>query len=434
MRTTSLTGSKYFLTFIDDYSRFTHTAFLKHKSETLSHFLSYQSLVETQLDRRIRVFRTDHGGEFTSQAFTNHCLAHGIQRQYSIPYTPQQNGVAERKNRTLLDAARCMLHVCGRPHSYWEEAVATACYLQNRLFSTTLPNQTPYHRWFGHTPDLSHTRIFGCEAYAVSTNPHRGKFDSKVLSSVFVGYGERFGHKAYLYDPNACRFLFSRSVIFNELSLLKSDESSSTNNLSTFEAPTHSWEPTSSTKSSLIAPPPFTSSQAPTTSLNQVNHTSTPSSLPLLTLPLVNSHAPSSHENSSHAFTPTTLQDSSSSTPQHPSFPLSPPHRMRSLADIYAQLNITTCNPPLDPIFPDPLLLDDGISVDASLSSPQAHLWRAAMDDEIASLRVNDTWFLAPLPLGRTPISCKWVLRYKLKADGSVERYKARMVARGFSQ
>ncbi|MCO5574349.1 hypothetical protein L7F22_028132 [Adiantum nelumboides] len=188
MRTKSLTGLKYFFAFIDDYSRFTHIAFLKHKSETLSHFLTYQSLVENQLDHHIRASRTDNGSEFTSQAFTNHCL--GIQYQFSVPYTPQQNGISERKNRTLLNEARSMLTVYGQPHSYWEEAISTACYLQNRIFTTASPNQIPYFHWFGHKPDLSHTRIFGCDAYAVSTDPHCGKLDHKAISTIFVGYGE----------------------------------------------------------------------------------------------------------------------------------------------------------------------------------------------------------------------------------------------------
>ncbi|MCO5574001.1 hypothetical protein L7F22_027779 [Adiantum nelumboides] len=322
MRTESLTGSKYFLTFIDDYSCFTHVAFLKHNSETHSHFLTYQSLIENQLDHCTHAFRTDNGGAFTSHAFRNHCLAHGIQHQFSIPHTPQQNGIAERKNRTLLNATRSMLTVCGRPHSYWEEAISIACYLQNRTFTTALPNQTPYCRWFGHKPDLSHTRIFGCDAYTVSSDPHRGKLDHKAISTIFVGYGERFGHKAYrLYDPIGRRFPFRRSVIFDELQLLKGNTATFSPTLSSPIDFIHAHDSTPFTKSSSIP-------------LSQPNSNLLHNpSLPLLPLP-----SPSSSTNDSHNSTfelPTSPSSQASSSSDPLPTPSPSPRMMCSLADIY---------------------------------------------------------------------------------------------------
>ncbi|MCO5593431.1 hypothetical protein L7F22_047445 [Adiantum nelumboides] len=106
---------------------------------------------------------------------------------------------------------------------------------------------------------------------------------------------------------------------------------------------------------------------------------------------------------------------------------------MRSLANIYPQTNAISCTP-AKPEFPDPILVDDGVSLNEALSGPKAHLWKAAMDQEMAALHANKTWTLASLPPGHQPISCEWILRYKLKSDGSIDRYKARLVARGFSQ
>ncbi|MCO5568745.1 hypothetical protein L7F22_022445 [Adiantum nelumboides] len=314
-----------------------------------------------------------------------------------------------------------MLTVCGRWHSYWKEAISTACYLQNRIFTTALPNQTPYLRWFGHKPDLSHTRIFACDAYAVSTDPHRGKLDHKAISTIFVGYGERFGHKAYcLYDPNERRFLFSRSVIFDELQLLKGNITTHSPTLSSPIDFIHTHDSTPFTKSSSIP-------------LSQPNsnplHNRT---LPLLPLPSQSSSTNDSHNSTFELPTSPNLQASSSSNP-FPT-PSPPPRMMRSLADIYAQTNAISCTPSPDPKFPDPILVDDGVPLNEALSGPKAHLWKTAMDQKMAALHANNTWTLASLSPGRQPISCKWILRYKLRRDGSIDRYKARLVAQEFSQ
>ncbi|MCO5577018.1 hypothetical protein L7F22_030840 [Adiantum nelumboides] len=299
-----------------------------------------------------------------------------------------------------------MLTLCGRPHSYWEEAISTACYLQNCIFTTALPNQTPYFRWFGHKPDLSDTRIFGCDAYAVSTDPHRGKLDHKAISTIFVGYGERFGHKAYhLYDPIGRRFLFSRSVIFDELQLLKGNTATSSPTLSSPIDSIHAHDSTPFTKSSSI----------PLSNSNLVHNPS----LPLLPLPSPSSSTNDSHNSTFELPTSPSLQASSSSDPLPTPSP--PPRMMRSLADIYAQTNAISCTPHAEPEFPDPILVDDEVPLNEALSRPKAHLWKAAMDQEMDALHANKTWTLASLPPGRQPISCKWILRYKLKSDGSID-------------
>lgn len=120
-----------------------------------------------------------------------------------VPYTPQQNGVAERRNRTLVESARSMLQMAGLPHFYWKEAVATACYVQNCLFTGTMSHKTPYELWHGTKPDVTHLRIFGCPAYAFVPKEKRSKLDAKALKMTFVGYGDRFGVKAYrLYQAH----------------------------------------------------------------------------------------------------------------------------------------------------------------------------------------------------------------------------------------
>ncbi|MCO5562671.1 hypothetical protein L7F22_016299 [Adiantum nelumboides] len=162
----------------------------------------YCSLTIRQHDLPIQFLRSNNGGEYISKEFQSYCKSEGIQQQYIVPYSPQQNGVSEWKNRSLVQSARAMLLTVGLPKSYWEEAVAISCYLQNRIPHSIDPQHTPYFHWFGKIPNLQHLRVFGCPAYPVSALALRQKFDATSTRMVFVGYGDRFGVKAYrLYDP-----------------------------------------------------------------------------------------------------------------------------------------------------------------------------------------------------------------------------------------
>ncbi|MCO5609147.1 hypothetical protein L7F22_063369 [Adiantum nelumboides] len=221
MESASITGSLYFLTFIDDFSRYTTLYFLKQKSQVLTCFKEYCTLVMCQHDLPVQILRSDNGGEYVSNAFQKFCKDAGIQQQYTTPYTPQQNGVSERKYRTLVSTARAMLLTAGLSKPYWEEAVATAGYLQNRIPHTIDPQFTPYYHWFGKIPTLEHLRVFGCSAYPVQVVSLRHKLYATATKMVFVGYGDRLGVKVYrLYDPHHKKFHFARSVYFDESSLI----------------------------------------------------------------------------------------------------------------------------------------------------------------------------------------------------------------------
>ncbi|MCO5560071.1 hypothetical protein L7F22_013677 [Adiantum nelumboides] len=202
MESASITGSLYFLTFIDDFSRYTTLYFLKQKSQVLTCFKEYCTLVMCQHDLPVQILWSDNGGEYVSNAFQKFCKDAGIQQQYTTPYTPQHNGVSERKNCTLVSAARAMLLTAGLSKPYWEEAVATAGYLQNQIPHAIDPQFTPYYHWFGKIPTLEHLRVFGCSAYPVQVVSLRHKLGATATKMVFVCYGDRLGVKAYrLYGP-----------------------------------------------------------------------------------------------------------------------------------------------------------------------------------------------------------------------------------------
>ena len=204
---------KYFVTFIDDFTHFTWVYFLQSKSEVFSVFKVFLALIETQFSTKIKILRFDSGGEYMSNEFQFFLRSYGIISQRSCPFTPQQNGVAERKNRLLLDVVRTLLIKSCVPSHFWCEALSTVVYLINRLPSPTLNNDSPYFRLFGHAPNYSNLHIFGCVCFVHLPAHERNKLIEQSIKCAFLGYART--QKGFLcYDPHARRTRVSRNVIF----------------------------------------------------------------------------------------------------------------------------------------------------------------------------------------------------------------------------
>ena len=173
-------------------------------------------LAETHSGRKIKTLRTDNGGEYTSKEFQLYLEQHGIVHQPTVAYSPQQNGVAERMNRTLMELVRSMLHAKNMDKPFWAEAVQTAAYIRNRVTSRSLPNDiTPFHRWYGKVPNLSHARIFGSSCHYILPKSKVKSLDGRSRKAVFVGYAQQSkGYK--LWDVQSCKCVISRDVIFHE--------------------------------------------------------------------------------------------------------------------------------------------------------------------------------------------------------------------------
>ncbi|MCO5609511.1 hypothetical protein L7F22_063739 [Adiantum nelumboides] len=215
MKTPSVGNSLYFVTFIDDFSRFCWVYPLKAKSDVFAIFQHYVSMVENETGCKVQTLRTDRGGEYMSGAFKDFLGKKCIKHQCTIPYTPQQNGVAERKNRSLMEMARCMLKAKSLPHKLWMEAIACAAHVLNRCPTRALKTITPYESWYDRKPSVSYLRVFGCLAYAHIPQQLRGKLDDKAVKCIFVGYSS--GSKGYrLYNPATNKIFESRDVIFAE--------------------------------------------------------------------------------------------------------------------------------------------------------------------------------------------------------------------------
>nr|GEV87987.1 putative ribonuclease H-like domain-containing protein [Tanacetum cinerariifolium] len=183
------------LVIIDDYSQFCYVFFLEHKDETYLILKNFINLVENQLNKKVKVIRCDNGTEFKNAQMIELCGSKGIKREYSNPRTPYQNEVAERKNKTLIEAARTMLADSKLPTMFWTEAVRTACYVLNKISVTSPYNKTPYALRTGNIPSVSHFKPFGCHVTILNTSDHLGKFDKKADEGYIVGYPA--SNKAY---------------------------------------------------------------------------------------------------------------------------------------------------------------------------------------------------------------------------------------------
>ena len=226
MPVNSFGHSRYFVTFIDDCSRYTNVYFIKRKSEVLEKLKEFVNCVTNLTGKSIKVLRTDNGGEYCSNEFKSYLKEKGISHQLTMPYSPVQNGVLERMNRTLVESARCMLSHANLPREFWAEAINTAAFLRNRSPTTSLKGITPYEALFNQKPDVSHLKVFGCLAFLHIPSENLKKYDEKSQRVIFVGYP--VGTKGYkFYDPSSKRFVCGRDVSFVEKQFYKFDNDSS---------------------------------------------------------------------------------------------------------------------------------------------------------------------------------------------------------------
>ncbi|KAG6515151.1 hypothetical protein ZIOFF_025536 [Zingiber officinale] len=188
---------------------------LAAKKDAFQAFKKFKSVTENTTEYKIKTLRTDRGGEFLSTEFTRFCENEGIERHLTAPYTPQQNGVVERRNRTVMAMTRSLLKGTHMPARFWGEAVRHAVYLLNHLPTKALGDRTPFEAWMGRKPHLAHLRVFGCVAYVKNTTPHLKKLDDRSSPMVYLGVEE--GCKAHrLFDPRHDKLQVSRDVVFQE--------------------------------------------------------------------------------------------------------------------------------------------------------------------------------------------------------------------------
>ena len=215
-RTSSITKFRYYIVFVDDYSRVSWVYLLPDRTEVLPTLRRFLQEISTQYSATPKIIRTDNTLEFVQTALQELCSSLGILHQTTCPYTSQQNDVAERKHRHLLDMTRTLLVEMGVPHYLWSDALLTSAYLLNPLPSSPLGGEVPLHRLHPERELFAlPPRVFGCAAYVHDHTPNLSKLAPRSLKGVFVGYSRtQKGYRVYL--PDQRKYLVSADVTFSE--------------------------------------------------------------------------------------------------------------------------------------------------------------------------------------------------------------------------
>lgn len=397
---TSQGGSKYFITFIDDHSRYTTVYPMKAKSEALEKFDQYRRMVENLHGTTIKTLRSDNGGEYTSKKFTEYLINHGIRHHLTVPGTPEQNGTAERMNQTLMDMTRCLLIESGITKCLWADAVVTACHIRNKCPSKAIKGESPEALWTGGGVKYDHLRVFGCRAWCVRNRGcKRKKLDTKGEECVFIGYPDDVkGYKLWNRRENS--FFLSRDVVFDEnvfpckadlTTTAETDENDPCDVAVNLEAQEDTGMSENIAQQSSVDCNRRDGEDGISAPLGDIGGPSFP---------------PSEAENNLP-----TLRRSERLANKKPD--------SRACTGCY----LVRQNP-----------LQDPRTLEEALAAPDGEQWKEAMQCELENLRVFNTWEVVPRPTDREVIKCKWVFRKKYNASGDVERYKARLVACGYSQ
>uniref|UniRef100_A0A5B6Z677 Putative polyprotein n=1 Tax=Davidia involucrata TaxID=16924 RepID=A0A5B6Z677_DAVIN len=456
-RVVTLSGYRWFVTFIDCYSRVTWVYLLRHKDEVFSCFRTFHKMVSTQFDAKIRVLRSDNGTEYANGEFRAYLADHGILHQTTCVDTPAQNGVAERKNRHLLEVARSLIFTMQVPTNFWGDAVLTAAYLINRMPLSTLDFQVPLDLLQGTS--LGHRfplRVFGCVCFVHDHRPSRGKLDPKALRCVFLGYSAtQKGYKCY--HPSSRKTFVSMDVTFHEsVAFFPSSSSLQGESCVIQEEMDFVCPPTRTATIQGEAGVPMEGEQVTCdverATINQPSKCGRLDRNDLKTY--VRSRLPVKCQTEQTTCVPPTLSQSHSPTPG-PSSPPSSSNFESSGTDnpvivdidvpIAVRKGIRSCTQhPISNFVSYSSLSPSYRAFVSSLSSvsiPQGWKealadpnWKEAMAEEMRALEKNGTWDFVGLPNGKKPVGCKWVYTIKQKADGTIDRYKARLVAKGFTQ
>lgn len=377
-------GKRYMVSFIDDYSHFTVVFLLESKDQVFERFQDYEALVTARFGSKIARLRTDNGGEYANDEMREFCRNKGIAMEFTVPHTPQQNGVSERMNRTLMERARAMLAESGFEKEMWGEAVYTATYLTNRCPTSAVEKKiTPYELWNGRKPDVKKLRVFGSAAYLHVPKVLRSKLDSKCKKLYHVGYTVN-GYR--LWDCEKRKIISGRDVVFDE-NLLFGKQS-------------------------------------------EVN-VSVPKTVDLVTEELnEQSVVPEEEETNSDASScPESDSDDNEEGDEH-RISVRRSGRVRREPAWFDCYEIT-CGLAM---CAEDFVEDLPTTVEGLKQRSDWPRWKSAVSEEMESLIRNKTWTLTSLPKGRNLIDSKWVFKIKRNESGGIDRYKARLVARGFSQ
>ncbi|KAI7815493.1 Retrovirus-related Pol polyprotein, partial [Rhyzopertha dominica] len=388
----SLGGAQYFVTFLDDFSRYSEVALIKRKDEVLANFKIFVQKSENIQGITLKALQSDNGGEYTSNEFKQYLNTKGILHRLTIPGTPQQNGKAERLNQTLLNIVRCLLLQSGLPSTFWAEALAAANFIRNRCPTKAIKLQIPYELWSKKklTADCVNTiKVFGCKAWA--HNLEGRKLDAKAIECINLGFQDNMkGHR--LWDLNRRKIILSRDVIFEEDNF--PFKMKPTKDLQTFS---RAGEVEMKINSEDI--------DRQTENLqNEENRMSQ-----------IVEDERDGKEEKEMVVNFSTNEDEGNA------------HEVRRSTRIRKPKECTCCQIKVN-------IEEDPLTPEEALTRRDCDKWKEAMKQEIESIKKNGTWTLVKRPKHANVIGCRWIFKIKRDKNGVIDRYKARLVAQGFNQ
>ncbi|CAL8092397.1 unnamed protein product [Prunus armeniaca] len=388
-------GARYYVSFIDDYSRYCWIYLMKRRYDFFTNFQNFRALVHTQFSIVIKCFRCDLSGEYTSRAFTDLLASDGTTHQFSCTATPKQNGVAERKHQHIVETARSMLLSADVPKFFWGKVVLTENHVINRIPTSLTSGISPFERLYGNRPDYFSLKVFGCTCFVIRPPVEQTKLSARSAMCVFLGYGE--GQKGYrCYDPSAQKLYVSRHVVFPE-------------HIPFFSIPTSSH---TLSNSELMYIDPFSPTNDDFSSSDNVNISpisSSPSNPCVTSPPITQVYSrrkqviSSDTNNPSSPLAPaSTSVDVDPIAPRYPSRTHKPPNRF---GYSYNDFSYSCYSHDFSSFLSSIHTLSEPTSYKEAICNP---LWQQAMNEELSALHKTGTWDLVPLPPSKHAVGCRW--------------------------
>ncbi|KAL9241610.1 hypothetical protein vseg_015702 [Gypsophila vaccaria] len=426
---------KYYVIFVDHFTKYIWFYPLKAKSDTTLVFNRFRTIVEKHFKRPILHLYSDNGGEYIK--LTSSLLKDGIIHLTSPPHTPEHNGYAERRHRHIVETGLSLLSHAHLPSFFWSNAFVTAAYLINRLPTPSLNHDSPFFTLFKTSPNYQKLKSFGCLCYPWLRPYTQNKLDNRSSPCVFIGYSST--QSAYhCLDPTTNKIYTSRHVKFVEnvfpyMSLVQQTSGTTIDTDHWCDIPLPVIQPTP--LGTTFIPPASTSITPPTPNIPYTSPSQHVTPSPCI-------HPTSPTPSSSINSTPTPSHATTVHPPSSPPFPSSPPPPPPPPPPLTRNITTRLNN---NIVKPNPKYTDPKFAKTATLSSSdtlpttatQALLdtrWRSAMNDEFQALQRNGTWTLVSSESAQNVVGCKWVFRIKYHPNGTIEKYKARLVAKGFHQ